>query len=318
MWRKVAVLVTALAMTGLWLIGSGQTAGAARPATATPALGMPSAISSARTVWLPPRRIEWQWEIDHPLGTANHTDMGVGVTAWNGDRPPGTNPAVYDIDGILNAASTVAALHRLHLRSICYIEVGTAGNYYRAAEEGIRTTYFAQLKAARVLGRRLSGYPEYFININSPRAVSIIEAMIRQQCAAKGFDAVETDLDETFGNNEGSTGFTITQANEQTYLENLARYMHSLGLAWFAKNPDDTGIQSFVNAIAPYSQGVITEQCNQYRTCSLLRPYLAAGKPVLNAEYGVSPTGFCRADIAAGISGARFPESLNGPRWPCS
>ena len=30
----------------------------------------------------------------------------------------------------------------------------------------------------------------------------IIEAMIAQQCSAKGFDAVETDLDETYAGSD--------------------------------------------------------------------------------------------------------------------
>ncbi len=319
MWRKVALVVAALTLVGLWLVNSEQPAAAARRhRTTTTTVAMTPLPPNNGTVWQPASRMEWQWEIDHPLSLSSSTDMGVGVTAWNGDRSPGTNPAVYDIDGILNPASTVAALHRINLRSICYIEVGTAGNYYSAADEGVPTSYFAQLQAAGDLGNKLSGYPEYFIDINSPSAVSIIETMISQQCASKGFDAVETDLDETFGNNEGSTGFTITQANEENYLETLATYMHSVGLAWFAKNPDDTGSQSFVTDIEPYSQGVITEQCNQYGTCPLLRPYLSAGKPVLNAEYSGSLSAFCPADISAGINGALFPQSLNGTRSPCS
>ena len=131
-----------------------------------------------------------------------------------------------------------AALDGDHV--VCYIEVGSAGNYYTAKQEGIPVTYYEQLKQAGDLGDKLKGYPEYFVNINTPSAVSIIEAMIDQQCSAKGFDGVETDLDETFHGNEGKTGFTITQADEENYLTTLADYMHGLGLAWIAKNLDDT------------------------------------------------------------------------------
>jgi len=65
--------------------------------------------------------------------------------------------------------------------------------------------------------------------------------MINQQCAAKGFDAVETDLDETYAGGDGTTGFTLTEADEVTYMTTLANYMHRDGLAWIIKNPDDTG-----------------------------------------------------------------------------
>ncbi len=65
--------------------------------------------------------------------------------------------------------------------------------------------------------------------------------MIDQQCAAKGFDAVETDLDETYSGSDGTTGFALTKAIEEQYMTTLANYMHGLGLGWIIKNPDDTG-----------------------------------------------------------------------------
>jgi hypothetical protein len=240
--------------------------------------------------------------------------MGTNDTLPDGGSAP--VPVVYDIDGIENPASTVAALHARGDHVICYIEVGTAGNYYTAAEEGIATTYFAQYQAAGDLGNQLSGYSEYFLNINSPSTAAITEAMISQQCAAKGFDAVETDLDETFAGNEGNTGFTITEAQEETYMTTLATYIHSLGLAWMIKNPDDIGNASFADAMYPLADGVITEQCNQYDTCGLLSEY-EGHKAIFNAEYSLSTANFCPADIAAGINGAKFPVSLNGPRSPC-
>jgi Glycoside-hydrolase family GH114 len=273
---------------------------------------------AAASVWQPAEDTDWMWELGKPLNTNNANLMGAGVTAWNGDTPPGDNPTLYDIDAIENPVSTVTSLHQLGDHAICYIEVGSAGNYYTAAQEGISTTYYQQLKNAGDLGKKLSGYPEYFININASSAVSIIESMISQQCAAKGFDGVETDLDETFGNNEGKTGFTITQANEESYLTTLASYMHSLGLAWIAKNLDDTGIASFVSDMQPLAQGIISEQCNQYGTCSLLDPFLSAGKWIGNAEYAPETQAeFCGFDNAAGLNGILFNVNLSGGRKPC-
>jgi hypothetical protein len=274
-------------------------------------------LGKGGSVWQPPADADWQWEIGTPLVTTNATLMGTGVTAYNGDTAPADNPVIYDIDAIENPASTVAALHALGDHVICYIEVGTAGNYYTAAQEGASTTYYAQLAAAHDLGSKLSGYPENFVNINAPSAVSIIESMINQQCAHKGFDAVETDLDETFGNNEGSTGFTITQANEETFLTTLANYMHSVNLGWIAKNLDDTGVPTFVSDMAPLSQGIISEQCNQYGTCSLLAPYQSEGKWIGNAEYSESQSQFCAKDNAADINGIKFNVDLSGGRAPC-
>jgi len=48
------------------------------------------------------------------------------------------------------------------------------------------------------------------------------------------------------------------------------------------------------------------------------QPFLAAGKPVLNAEYQLSTSRFCAADNAVGIMGARYGVSLNGAIFkPC-
>jgi hypothetical protein len=306
-WRTVAVAVTAT-VTFSMLAG---TSGAQAVATVAAAAGR------AAAVWQPAEDTDWMWELGQPLNTSNPSLMGTGVTAWNGDTPPGDNPVLYDIDGIENRASTVSALHSMGDRVVCYIEVGTAGNYYTAKQEGIPVTYYRQLKKAGDLGDKLKGYPEYFINIKAASAVSIIEAMIDQQCSAKGFDGVETDLDETFGGNEGKTGFTITEADEEKYLTALADYMNGLGLAWIAKNLDDAERTSFVDAMEPLAQGIISEQCNQYNTCSYLHPFEAAHKWIGNAEYSIALSRFCPSDNAADMNGILFNQNLDGGRSPC-
>jgi hypothetical protein len=306
-----ALLAVTLGAGPLALSAAGPAAAVTGPSRTTTAL-------AGGSVWQPPQDADWMWELGSPLNTSNARLMGTGVTAYDGDTPPGDNPVIYDIDAIINPASTVSALHQMGDHVICYIEVGTAGNYYTAAQEGVATTYYAQLKAAGDLGKKLSGYPEYFININAPSAVSIIKSMISKQCAQKGFDAVETDLDETFGGNEGSTGFTITKADEERYLTTLAGYMHGLRLGWIAKNLDDTGNASFVNDMEPLAQGIISEQCNQYGTCSLLHSFLSAGKWVGNAEYAPETQAeFCASDNAANMNGILFNVNLNGGRKPC-
>ena len=317
-----------LMMMGVTLFGLGVgSVGATKPTKPTkPTTTTTTTTTQAPTTttqptnsprWIPPVGDQpWQWELGHPLNLSSATDMGTGVTAYNGDTPPGDDPVIYDIDGIENPASTVSALHALGAHVICYIEVGTAGNYYSAAEEGISTTYYAQFQAAGVLGDRLSGYPEQFLNINSSATVSIVEAMIRQQCAAKGFDAVETDLDETFNSNEGTTGFTITEANEEAYMTTLAEYMHALGLSWIIKDPDDIGDASYADAMFPLADAVLTEQCNQYGTCQYLNQYEGV-KAVFDAEYSIPLSSFCSADEAAGTNGVLFNVDLNGPRQPC-
>ncbi len=279
-------------------------------ASTTPASGAGGAASGG-SWWTPPvGNVPWQWEIAHPLDVTNASDMGTGVSTYLG--APAPNPVVYDIDGILNPASTVTALHAAGDRAICYIEVGSAGDYYTTAQEGVATTYYAQLQSAGVFGALMSGYPEYYLDISNPQTVTIIENMISQQCQQKGFDAVETDIDESYPD---ATGFPLTKAIEEQYMTTLANYMHSIGLGWIIKNPDDTG-DSYAADMESLADGVLTEQCNQYGTCNLLSAY-QGHKAVFNAEYNLATSSFCPADNAAGFNGALFNVALDGGRAPC-
>lgn len=269
--------------------------------------------------WVPPANSEFQWYLGGEVSTPpTVAQLGTGKTAVDGDTPPATNPTVIDVDGIENTAADVANLHAAGDKVICYIEVGTAGNY-----GGAYTTYYNELKTDGDLGNKLSGYPENFININASSAVDIVESIISQQCSAKKFDAVETDLDETFNNNEGATGFTITEANEVSYLTTLSTYIHSLGMGWIAKDVDDTGDQAFVNSVEPMADGVITEQCVQYGTCSLLQPFVNDGKAIFDAEYSWGNSNkakVCNTDAALGldVNGTIFNANLDGTlRIPC-
>jgi hypothetical protein len=267
--------------------------------------------AGAASWWTPPLGSQpWQWELSHPLRLTNAKDMGTDDKLPNGKPAPA--PVIYDIDGIINPASTVGALHARGKHVVCYIEVGAAGNYYSAAQEGISTSYYQQLHNAGVFGTKVRGYPEYYLNIQSPATVSIIESMISRQCAAKGFDAVETDIDEEYTDN---SGFPLTKSIEESYMITLANYMHGLGLGWWIKNPDDTG-DSYASDMYPYADAVLTEQCNQYSTCGALSAY-QGHKAVFNAEYHVKTTSFCPKDIARGFNGARFNLGLTGVRKPC-
>jgi hypothetical protein len=261
--------------------------------------------------WKPPLGPQpWQWELDNPLSLTSARDMGTHDLLPDGQPAPA--PVIYDIDAIINPASTVAALHARRDHVVCYIEVGAAGNYYSTADEGLATTYYEQLKDAGVFGEKVRQYPEYYLNIQSKATVSIIESMIAQQCAAKGFDAVETDIDEEYTDN---SGFPLTKAIEEHYMTTIADYIHSLGMAWWIKNPDDTG-DSYATDMYPLADAVLTEQCNQYSSCGLLSAYVGH-KAVFNAEYQLRVSSFCPTDDALGFNGARFPVSLNGKRRPC-
>ena len=278
------------------IVGMAATTAATAATTGAPGGG------SGGSWWTPPLgNVPWQWELAHPLDLTNASDMGTGVTTYLG--APAPDPVVYDIDGFDNTAATVSALHAAGDHVVCYIEVGAAENY--------RPDY--SLFPASTLGSTMPGYPnERYLDIRSAAVVSIIEARIVQQCSAKGFDAVETDTDESY---TSSTGFPLTRAIEEQYMTTLANFMHSVGLGWWIKNPDDTG-DSYAADMEPLADAVLTEQCNEYNSCSLLSTY-QGHKAVFNAEYSLAPSVFCPTDNAAGFNGAEFDVALDGVRAPC-
>ena len=242
----------------------------------------PAVTAAPAARWVPPPRFTWYWQL-------------------SGRVPDSVDAAVYDVDGFDTTAGQVTALHSRGRHVVCYIDVGTWENWRPDAHRFPRS----------VLGRG-DGWPgERWLDI---RRLSILEPIMRarfQMCARKGFDAVEPDNIDGFDND---TGFRLTAREQLKYDEWIAREAHRLGLAVFQKNDPEQA-----RTLEPYFDGVLDEQCNQYHECSAFRVYLAAGKPVLNAEYRrlLYPR-FCAADARLGIMGALYGLALDGRVYrPC-
>ncbi|HMD56840.1 MAG TPA: endo alpha-1,4 polygalactosaminidase [Solirubrobacteraceae bacterium] len=243
--------------------------------------GAEPAVAEQGPWWQPPQRLTWFWQLQGTVSNSKRV-------------------AAYDIDGFEDSAAEVAALHAQGKHVICYIDVGTAENF--------RPDYHLFPKS--VLGRS-NGWPgERWLDIRRLEVIGPIMSARFQMCREKGFDAVEPDNIEAYANN---SGFPITGAEQLSFNEWVAQTVHSLGMAVLQKND---GEQSAT--LQPYFDGALSEQCNQYKECADFEPYLRAGEPVLNAEYGLKKSRFCVADEAAGIMGARFDLALNGkPFEPC-
>ena len=243
------------------------------------ALALFPAVALAR--WRPPQHLTWYMQF---TGRINY---GEPVDA-------------YDLDGFDTTAARVRALHAAGKRVICYIDVGTWESWRPDAHAFPRS----------ILGRG-DGWPgERWLDIRRLRLLEPIMTRRFGMCRRKGFDAVDPDNINGFRNN---TGFPLTAREQLRYDKWVAREVHALGMAVFEKNDLTQARQ-----LEPYFDGVVDEQCNQYHECGLLRPYLQAGKPVMDIEYSLSTSRLCAADDTAGIMGARLNLALNGARFePC-
>lgn len=232
--------------------------------------------------WHPPARLTWYWQL---TGTINNTRA----------------VAAYDIDGFENGPGEVALLHAKGIHVICYISVGTAENW--------RPDFGLFPKS--VIGRKDGNWPgEYWLDVRALGVLEPIMAARLRMCREKGFDAVEPDNIEAYANR---SGFPLTAGDQLAYNRWVAEAAHSLGMAILQKNDGEQTAQ-----LRPYFDGALSEECNQFRECALFAPYIAAGEPVLNAEYKLARSRFCASDATAGIMGARYNLALNGRRFePC-
>ncbi len=232
--------------------------------------------------WVPPKDLTWYWQLQ---GTVNNNEP----------------VAAYDIDGFENAASEVTTLHAKGIHVICYIDVGT---YEPGRPDSGEFP-------ASVKGSAVQGWPgEQWLNIADTSVLEPIMTKRFQMCKEKGFDAVEPDNMDGFENDDG---FNNTALQQLTYDEWVATEVHALGMAVLQKND---GGQT--NELKSHFDGALTEECNVYSECASFTPYLAEGKPVLNAEYSLATSAFCSADNAAGIMGARYDLELDGKTFePC-
>ena len=243
--------------------------------------------SAAAATWRPPQDLSWYWQL---AGTVDNSH----------------GAAAYDIDGFDNSAAEVAALHAMGKHVICYVDVGT-WEPGRPDQNSF---------PAGLLGNDVQGWPgERWLDVRpSGPSYAHLQAIMTarfQMCSQKGFDAVEPDNMDSFDGN--NPGFPTTASDQATYDEWVASTVHSFGMAVFQKNdPSQAAI------LEPYFDGALDEQCNEYSECASFQPYLAGGKPVLNAEYDLSTSQFCGADDDAGIMGAVYGLNLDGSEYqPC-
>jgi hypothetical protein len=260
------------------------------PASAAPAPPPPVGCAGC---WHPALKTSWNWVLSVV------------------PKAPYRAVKMYDIDGFDAAAADVSSMHTAGIKVVCYLSAGTYENWRPDASRF----------PAAILGRN-NGWPgEKWLDIRDAQnsgsvLLSIMSARL-DMCRAKGFDAVELDNVDGYTNR---TGFPLTSADQAFYNATLANGAHSRGLMVLQKNDN-----AQIPKLLPYFDGALNEQCNQYKECTTAQngsfgydQYVAAGKPVFQAEYSLATSKFCGADNAANFNGVKFNINLNDSVFqPC-
>ncbi len=261
------------AFAALLVVGPVAASGASARALAPPA--------SCDGCWNPkPTTKPWQWQLQGKI------DLSVMAP-------------VYDIDMDV-AAGNVDRIHSHRAKAICYVDVGSWEPYREDAGRFPK----------RVLGRHFPGFPqERWLDVRALRVLKPIMKKRFQQCASKGFDAVEPDNEDGYQN---KTGFDLSGADQLRYDTWVSNEIHSLGMAAGLKN--DLGQ---VKTMLPYVDFEINEQCFQYNECNKLEPFIAHDKPVFGAEYELPLSKFCSKSRQLGFSTIKKRYSLKAYRRTC-
>jgi endo-alpha-1,4-polygalactosaminidase (GH114 family) len=286
--------------------------------------------------WTPAVGARWQWQLEG----RGHEDTG-GIKVGICSEPFGggacVRPQVFDIDlfvdpklagrfGYVVNTDAVDAIHASGRHVIGYVTAGDAERW--------RPDYEQYVDFDRRCGGCLLGNPfsrrfpdEYWASFAHGRSrFSFMTQMLRartDRVAAAGFDGIEYDIVDTYAQGARYVGFRVDADTQLRYNMALADMAHEDGLSVALKN-DGGQIQDLL----PSFDYAINEQCFQYDECDgggyaapAWRAFIAAGKPVFQAEYRLEPRDFCRKANRWGFSSivkARDYSLFAFPWTPCA
>jgi hypothetical protein len=265
-----------------------------------------------------PQGARWQYQLQaarNAKGTAclypSTGGINTGITGTSFATGMTVAPTVFDIDFQTDAlctggtitqenAAAVSALHAQGAHVIGYIDAG-GGESFRPDFPQYQS--FNNSCSGCLFGRPISGFRnEFWLNINNnvfghdpndpPGTTESAQEFILEEVGARlarvkadGFDGVEFDVVDSWANN---TGLSISPDTQLQFNAQLANMAHQQGLSVALKNDVEQ-----IPDLLPYFDFAINEQCQQYRECATLQPFLSVGDAVYQVEYKLSTGKFC-------------------------
>ncbi len=226
--------------------------------------------------------VTWQWQLQGALNTSYDV-------------------AIYDVDLFDTSTTQIANLQADGRKVICYFSAGSYENYRDDKGDF----------PAETLGKTLDGWDEErWLDIRHSAVHKIMKARL-DLAQEKGCDGVEPDNMDGYTNDPG---FSLTATDQLAYNRFIGNEAHKRDLSVGLKNDLNQ-----IGKLVDYYDFSVNEQCFEYDECDTLKPFIDAGKPVLNAEYKsqyVNNTGgardtLCSQSLALSFSSLVLPLDLD-------
>ena len=207
---------------------------------------------------------------------------------------------VYNLDGFDTPSTMIDLLHLRGIKVMCYFSAGTWEDWRPDASSF----------PGSVLGNSVAGWPgENWLDIRQVNILLPLMEARMDMCKSKGFDGIDPDNIDGYTN---GTGFPLTGQDQKAYNIALSNAAHARGLAIGLKNDIDQ-----VPALVSYFDWIVNEQCFEYNECDTLLPFIQAGKPVFNIEYGLATSAFCPQANSMNFNSLKKKLSLDAYRVAC-
>ncbi|KAF2714043.1 glycoside hydrolase family 114 protein [Pleomassaria siparia CBS 279.74] len=179
------------------------------------------------------------------------------------------NVSIFDIDLFTTDKDTIATLHRLGKKVICYF---SAGSFEPGRPDS------ADFDEGD-MGKELDGWPgERWLKLGSSNVRAIMAKRVKL-AGDKGCDGVDPDNVDGYQNDNGIVP-ALKAADSISFMSYLSSLTTPLNLTLGLKNAGD-----IIQHVLPIVHFSVNEQCVDNAECTTFHAFVDAGKPVFHIEY---------------------------------